>query len=278
MLVFTTVQQLTSFLKKQTGQKIGLVPTMGYLHQGHLSLVKKAKKECTLVIVSIFVNPLQFGPQEDLVKYPRNLEQDKKMLNKVKADVLFFPSVQEMYPGKPQKVLADKKITALACGSKRPGHFDGVTTVVYRLFELVKPTAAYFGLKDYQQYLVIKKMVASKKLPINIIGCPIIRERDGVAKSSRNIYLNKQERRQARSLSQTIELAEKLLKKKKLSVFQTKKTLVTLVEKTPLVKIDYIEILNADNLQPLKKYLPQKTVILLAFYVGKTRLIDNKRF
>lgn len=278
MQVFTTVRELEAFLNDHPKKKIGFVPTMGYLHQGHLSLVKQAKKNSDLVIVSIFVNPLQFGPTEDLAKYPRDLARDVKLLKKAKTDILFYPSVKEMYPGKPKKITADKKITALACGIKRPGHFDGVTTVVYRLFELVRPESAYFGLKDYQQYLVIKKMVVDQKLPINIIGCPIIREWDGLARSSRNTYLNKIERRQARILYQTLKLAEKLLKKKKLSVAQTKKILTTFLTEKPLVKIDYIEILNAADLQPVKKYLPSKMVILLAVYIGKTRLIDNKVF
>lgn len=265
---------------KNSGKKVGLVPTMGYLHEGHLSLVKKAKLENDLVIVSIFVNPTQFGPKEDFSKYPRDLERDKNLLLTVNTDIIFNPEVEDMYPknNPPRSLKAEPRLAQRACGASRPGHFDGVVTVVARLFDITQPDRAYFGLKDYQQFLVIKKMAADEQYPIEIIGCPLIRESDGLAMSSRNSYLSPAERKEALILFQSLQLAKQLTEAGEKDPQKIRERLIADISKVPAAKIDYLEILDRENLTPLAAYVSGKTIILLAIFIGKTRLIDNLLF
>lgn len=278
MIVLTTAQAMQTYAleQKRAGKRLGFVPTMGYLHAGHLSLVSEAKKHNDLVVVSIFVNPTQFGPQEDLAKYPRDIERDKQLLISVDTDVLFFPEVTEIYPadGSVKVFQADQTLTSIACGAKRLGHFDGVVTVVSRLFDLVQPAAAYFGLKDYQQFLVIKKMTEAKHYPIQIVGCPIVREKDGLAMSSRNTYLSPAEREDALVLSCALAMAKQLAQQG-LSLPDIKKAMLDAIAEIASARIDYVEILDAETLQPVELYAAGQVIALLAVYIGKTRLIDN---
>jgi pantoate--beta-alanine ligase len=262
---------------KKFEKRIGFVPTMGYLHEGHLSLVKKAKTENDIVVVSIFVNPTQFGPQEDLSKYPRDLVRDKKLLESAGADIIFHPQVEDIYPidHPPRKLHAEKSLISIACGTSRPGHFDGVVTVVARLFDIIKPQCAYFGLKDYQQFLVIKKMAEKEKYPLEIIGCPLIREKDGLAMSSRNSYLSKTEKQNALILYRSLRLAQSAIKSGEKDLTKIKEKIRTNILTVPEARIDYIEIADRETLRPLQNYISEKAIILLAVFIGKTRLIDN---
>jgi len=262
---------------KNSGKKVGLVTTMGYLHEGHLSLVKKAKLENDIVVISIFVNPTQFGPKEDFSKYPRDLERDKNLLSTVNTDIIFNPEIEDMYPknNPPRNLKADPRLAQRACGASRPGHFDGVVTVVARLFDITQPDRAYFGLKDYQQFLVIKKMAADEHYPIEIIGCPLIRESDGLAMSSRNTYLSPAERKSALILFDSLQLAKKMIAGKELDLKKIKEKVIANIKTSPAAKIDYIEILDRETLQPLTEYFPEKAIMLLAVFIGQTRLIDN---
>ncbi|GBR76593.1 pantoate--beta-alanine ligase [Candidatus Termititenax persephonae] len=278
MLILKTVAELAPALAefKKAGQSSGFVPTMGCLHAGHLSLVKQAKAVCDRVVVSIFVNPRQFGPHEDFAQYPRDLAQDAELLSAARVDILFAPETDDIYPpDKPvRQVRADERLTEAACGLFRPGHFDGVTTVVARLFDVVRPDKAFFGKKDYQQLRIIQKMVAAEKYPVEIIACPLVREPDGLAMSSRNKYLTPEQRQSALALHRSLDTgAELLLQGKsldevKLAVWQT-------LRSAPEVLVNYVEILRRDDLSQLGEYLPGRTVMLLAAYVGTTRLIDN---
>lgn len=278
MISISTAAELQTYVaaKLQIGQRIGFVPTMGYLHEGHLSLMREAKKHNDLVIVSIFVNPTQFGPKEDLDKYPRDLKRDKELLESVAVDVLFVPAVTEIYPldGSVKVFPADSLLTVAACGNKRPGHFDGVVTVVARLFDLAQPHTAYFGLKDYQQFLVIKKMAIDKQYPVEIVGCPIVREKDGLAMSSRNTYLSPAEREDSLVLSCALAMAKQLAAQG-LPLPDIRQAIVEAVQEVASARLDYVEILSSETLQPVENYVPGQVIILLAVYIGKTRLIDN---
>jgi pantoate--beta-alanine ligase len=273
-IVATNIElnQIISEYKKQ-GKRIGFVPTMGALHQGHLSLVRQAKIENDIAVVSVFVNPTQFGPKEDFSKYPRDIDRDARLLETFATDILFYPSVAEVYPQKnPVRSLkADVALTEVACGVARPGHFDGVVTVVARLFDLVKPQRAYFGLKDYQQFLVIKRMAAQEKYPIKIIGCPIVREPDGLAMSSRNMYLSSEQRQQALLLSRTLAKAKNYSG----TVAELRIFLLNQLAQEPAFRLDYLEILDSETLRPMLQLQHSRTVVLLAGYIGSTRLIDN---
>ena len=276
MKVIAKIKGMQKYADKarQEGKTIGLVPTMGYLHKGHLSLVKKAREECDIVVTSIFVNPTQFAPGEDLEEYPRDFKRDKKLLQKEKCDVIFRPSVKEMYPEEKLTWVTVDKISRKLCGLSRPTHFQGVTTIVSKLFNAVKPHKAYFGQKDYQQSLVIRKMVKDLNIDIEIVTCPIVREKDGIAMSSRNIYLSKDERKQALVLSQSLKKAEELINKGEKNPEKIKQTITGMIKSKPSAKIDYVEILNAGNLENITK-IKGRIVIALAVYIGKTRLIDN---
>lgn len=268
------VREQVSLWKKQD-LSIGFVPTMGYLHEGHGSLIKTANENNDKVVVSIFVNPIQFGPKEDLASYPRDLERDTKLCAESGADLIFLPDVNEMYPnGNIITLVNVSDISEGLCGGKRPGHFQGVCTVVSKLFNIVTPNNAYFGEKDAQQLAVIKNMVNELNFPVKITGCPIIREDDGLAKSSRNTYLNADERKAALVLNKSLKLAKEKIE----SGVDSSSIIKTLIEdfiiEEPLAKIDYIEIVDSLTIKPVDK-INKNTMIALAVFIGKTRLIDN---
>ncbi|GBR72552.1 pantoate--beta-alanine ligase [Candidatus Termititenax aidoneus] len=278
MLLVKTAAELTAQISelKKNGKTIGFVPTMGYLHTGHLSLVEQAKKACDSVVVSIFVNPKQFGPQEDYAKYPRDLTRDQELLSAARPDILFAPAADEVYlpDSAVRQLRADEKLSAVACGVSRPGHFDGVVTVVARLFDLVRPDKAFFGRKDYQQLRIVQKMTELEKYPVEIIACPIVREPDGLAMSSRNKYLSPEQRRRAPALQLSLKLGAELLRQGK-SLAEVKLAVWHTLQAAPETLVNYIEILRRDDLSALREYLPEQTVILAAVYLGNTRLIDN---
>ena len=267
------MQKITCELCKKN-KTIGFVPTMGALHEGHLKLVRESKAKNDVTVVSIFVNPTQFSPNEDLTKYPRPFEQDKKLLSKEKVDYLFYPNTKTVYPAGFQTYVTAKKLANIVEGKIRPGHFSGVATVVLKLFNLVQPANAYFGQKDFQQCIVIKQMVRDLNLPININVIPTVRNKDGLALSSRNIFLNTQERSQALNLYQSLLLAKKLIAEENKSVEFIKTKMKNYLQKYKLVRVDYIEICNPESVSPVK-IVTKKAVILIAAFVGKTRLIDN---
>jgi len=267
------IQKITYELCKK-GKTIGFVPTMGALHEGHLKLVKASKEKNDVTIVSIFVNPLQFSPIEDLIKYPRPFEQDKKLLENERVDYLFYPNAKIIYPADFQTYVSVKNLSNIFEGKSRPGHFTGVATVVLKLFNFIKPDDAYFGQKDFQQCAVIKQMVRDLNLPININVVPTVRDKDGLALSSRNIFLNRQEKFEAFALYQSLLLARKLISGKNKSTEFIKAKIKNFLQKYKHVRLDYIEICNPENLSPVK-VISKKAVILIAAHVGKTRLIDN---
>lgn len=260
------------------GKKIGFVPTMGYLHEGHLSLVRQAKKDNDVVFVSIFVNPLQFAPNEDYESYPRDIERDEKLLREEGVDILFYPSVEDMYPDGFQTYVEVQKLTRVLEGRSRPTHFKGVTTVVLKLFNITKPHRAYFGKKDAQQLIVIKRMVRDLNLDVEIVGMPIVREEDGLAMSSRNKYLNREEREQAVCLYRALKRAEELIGSGVLDADRVKKEMESVIKGFPLAKIDYISINRISDLEELETVEIGDTLVSLAVRIGKTRLIDNMWF
>lgn len=259
---------------RREGLSVGFVPTMGYLHEGHQSLIKKAVEQNDKAVVSVFVNPMQFGPTEDLESYPRDLNADAALCEKTGADLIFNPEPEEMYKDGFCSFVDMNGPTAELCGKSRPIHFRGVCTVVSKLFNIVMPDRAYFGQKDAQQLAVIKRMVTDLNIPIEIIGCPIIREEDGLAKSSRNTYLNEEERKAALILSKTIFMGEKLVK----DGLKDARELVSLMKKNietePLAKIDYVEVVDFNDIS-IKDTISDNTLVAMAVYIGKTRLIDN---
>lgn len=261
-------------LRRELAEPVGFVPTMGYLHEGHLALVRRARAESPSVVVSIFVNPTQFGPQEDFDSYPRDTKRDLALLEKERADVVFMPSVAEMYPGQFISRVEVGKVTERLEGASRPGHFKGVTTVCAKLFNIVQPTRAYFGQKDAQQAVVIKKMVADLNMNLEIVTVPTVREPDGLAMSSRNIYLNPEERRAAMVLYQALGLAQKLWSQGEKDAQRLRKEMIGLIQKQPLAKIDYVSVANAETLDELDTVNPP-ALVSLAVKIGKTRLIDN---
>ncbi len=260
---------------RQEGKTIGFVPTMGYLHGGHLSLVRAAREECDIVVVSIFVNPTQFAPGEDFSEYPRDMERDKRLAGEEGADVIFAPSAGEMYPeGSITYVEVTGPLTETLCGRSRPGHFRGVTTVVAKLFDIVQPHVSYFGQKDAQQAAVVKRMVKDLNIPLEIRVMPIIREEDGLAMSSRNTYLSVDERRQALGLFLSLERAKEMVAGGDISAKRIKEEMEKNLRKGKDVRIDYVEIVDAENLAPLET-VKNNTLIAVAVFVGGTRLIDN---
>jgi len=261
---------------RKSDAKIGFVPTMGALHEGHLSLVKRAKKECGFVVVSIFVNPLQFGPNEDLEKYPRDLNRDERLLKSVGADLVFYPDVSDMYAPDRSTTVSESCVSKGLCGDARPGHFNGVTTVVAKLFNIVQPDNAYFGKKDYQQLQVISRMVRDLDIPVRVVPCAIVRESDGLAMSSRNIYLSSDDRLTAPILFRALKAAKAAVEAKKVT---TAKDVVVGITKlivgsglSPV--IDYIAVKDAVSLTDLRM-LKGTMVIAIAVFFGATRLIDN---
>lgn len=260
---------------------VGFVPTMGYLHEGHASLLRRSAAENGLTVLSIFVNPLQFGPNEDLARYPRDEERDVELASNQGVDIVFLPSVLEMYPDYPLLTkVSVSNVTDRLCGASRPGHFDGVATVVAKLFNLVQPDRAYFGLKDAQQVAVITQMVKDLSIPVEIVPCQIVREQDGLALSSRNVYLNAEERSQSLALSQSLAKAEAWIAEGATAQELAQK-LLEHIRKAPSADIDYVEIVSYPNMQPIKDDGPLRdyagsVLIALAVRFGRTRLIDNK--
>lgn len=279
MEVFHTINDLKRQIKtwKKENYRIALVPTMGFLHAGHESLIKAAAKENDKVVVSIFVNPIQFGPNEDYSTYPRDMEKDIDTCREAGADCIFAPEPKEMYGEGSYTFVNVEKLTEGLCGAKRPGHFRGVCTVVSKLFNIVTPYRAYFGQKDAQQLAVIRKMVKDLNFDIEIVGCPIIREADGLAMSSRNTYLSQDERKAALVLSRSLNLAKTALSNGERNVDTIKKIINTEIEKEPLSRIDYIEIVDSENLQSVET-VNRSVLVAIAVYIGKTRLIDNFTF
>jgi len=267
------MQVLSDKFKKE-GKKIAFVPTMGYFHKGHLSLMERGRKLADILVISIFVNPIQFGPGEDFREYPRDLERDLSLAEGVGVDVAFIPEAEEMYPPDYQTYLEVTGLTQHLCGLFRPGHFRGVTTVVAKLFNIVKPDIALFGLKDYQQYIVIKRMVRDLNYDIEVVGCPIIREEDGLAMSSRNTYLTPEQRKSALCLYQGIKLAERLVREGQRDAKIIIKEVIDYIESKPYTQIDYVKICHPETLDDLE-YLNDKALLALAVRVGKARLIDN---
>lgn len=275
MKIVSTVDDVRKQIKewKMQGQSVGFVPTMGYLHEGHKSLVDCARKENDRVVVSIFVNPMQFGPAEDLADYPRDLEHDAQICETAGADLIFHSEPEEMYAGDFCSFVDMSVLTEGLCGKTRPVHFRGVCTVVTKLFNIVTPDRAYFGQKDGQQLAVIRRMVRDLNMDICIVGCPIVREEDGLAKSSRNTYLSPEERKAALVLSQAVRLGSELAKTEK----DAKKVVLAMKDKIqtePLARIDYVEAVDALSMQPVKT-LEGGCMLAMAVYIGKTRLIDN---
>ena len=260
---------------RKEGKKIALVPTMGALHEGHLSLIKEAKKHAEVVVVSDFVNPTQFGPKEDFAKYPRTLKEDCAACEKAGVAAVFAPSPEEMYFPNRSVWVNEEALSAFLCGAKRPGHFRGVCTVVAKLFLIFQPDVACFGKKDAQQLLILERMVRDLNFPIKVIECPLIREPNGLARSSRNKYLNAEERKQALCLSQALKAGEAAVKAGK-TVAAVKKAMEDIIKKAPLAKIDYVSVCDRETLLEVKKFIPgEKLLLALAVFVGKTRLIDN---
>lgn len=270
------VRQLTESWRKG-GFSIGFVPTMGYLHEGHVSLINKARQENDKVVVSIFVNPTQFGPNEDFDKYPKNPERDREICEGAGADLVFAPSVAEMYPSKNLTFVDITELGEGLCGAKRPGHFRGVCTVVSKLFNIVTPDRAYFGEKDRQQLIIIERMVKDLNYNIQIVPCPTVREEDGLAMSSRNAYLSEEERRAARVIPESLNLAYQTIAGGERNATVIKDLINKKIKAEPLAEIDYIEVVDASRLKPVTLINPP-VVVAVAVYIGATRLIDNFLF
>ena len=258
------------------GLTVGLVPTMGYLHEGHASLIDRARAACDRVVASVFVNPTQFGPGEDLEAYPRDFERDCQLLEAHGCDLVFHPEVDEMYPvgGTATYVELLNDMPKQLCGVTRPIHFRGVCTVVSKLFNLVNPDKAFFGQKDAQQLSIIRRMVRDMSYGIEIVGCPIVRDEDGLAKSSRNTYLSAEEREAALVLSRAVRLGEKLIAKGERDVTRLIDAMKAEIQTTPLARIDYVSAVNLDTLEALDR-LEGTVLVAMAVYIGRTRLIDN---
>ncbi len=260
---------------KAQGLRVALVPTMGYLHEGHKSLMERARKENDKVVVSIFVNPMQFGPNEDLEAYPRDLDRDSKICEEGGVDWIFHPEVEEMYGPDFCGYVDMHTLPEKLCGASRPVHFRGVQTVVSKLFHIIPADRAYFGQKDAQQLAIIRRMVMDLNFDIEIIGCPIIREADGLAKSSRNTYLSEEERKQAVILNRSLEEAIKTIDAGEKDAAKIKEIIVSKLNTCPLARIDYVEVVSFDTIQPIEK-IEGAVLIAIAVYIGTTRLIDNR--
>lgn len=263
--------------EREAGRSVGFVPTMGYLHAGHLSLVRRARAENDVVAVSIFVNPLQFGPAEDLAAYPRDLERDLDLLDGEHVDVVFHPDAQEMYPDPSLEVrVAVGSIGTLLCGASRPGHFDGVATVVAKLFNIVGPSRAYFGEKDFQQLVVLRRMARALDVPVEVIGCPIVREPDGVAMSSRNVYLDPEERIAARVLVHALRTARDAMLRGERDPGAVRALLASTIGAESGARLDYAACVDPETLRDLD-VIERDALLAVAAWFGKARLIDNMR-
>lgn len=276
MEIVSTIKELREITVKwrKEGKSVGLVPTMGYLHEGHKSLIDASVSQNDKTVVSIFVNPIQFAPNEDLATYPRDIQMDGRLCEKAGVSLIFNPEPEEMYEKDFCTYVDMDELTKGLCGKTRPTHFRGVCTVVSKLFNIVMPDRAYFGQKDAQQLAVVKRMVRDLNFGIEIVGCPIVREGDGLAKSSRNTYLNREERLAAVVLSRALKCGEKMIKEGERKTPHIIHAMTSIIEAEPLAKIDYVEIVNWDNLEPTE-IIEGPVLAALAVYIGNTRLIDN---
>ncbi len=276
MRIVKNPREMTSLSSeaRKMGKTIAFVPTMGFFHEGHLSLMREGRRRGDLLVVSLFVNPTQFGPSEDFEKYPRDFERDRKMAEEVGVDILFAPEAMEMYPPDHQTIVRVEKVTQGLCGRSRPTHFQGVTTVVNMLFNIVMPHLAIFGQKDYQQLVTIKQMVKDLHMNIEILGMPTVREPDGLAMSSRNTYLQPKERESARLLYHSLQRAKELLDGGERRAEKILREVIGILKSDPLIKIDYAQLCDATTLEELSE-IKGELVIALAAFVGRTRLIDN---
>lgn len=259
---------------KREGLSVGFVPTMGYLHEGHKSLMQAARTNNDKVVVSVFVNPMQFGPNEDLESYPRDFEKDSALCESVGVDLIFHPEPEEMYADGFCSYVDMNGLTTELCGKSRPIHFRGVQTVVLKLFNIVKPDKAYFGQKDAQQLAVIRRMVKDLNVDTEIVGCPIVRESDGLAKSSRNTYLNPDERKAALILNRSLKLGKDMIENGETDAKAVIKAITDNINTEPLAKIDYVDVVDFDTITPVDK-IGKSVLVAIAVYIGKTRLIDN---
>ncbi|HJX69868.1 MAG TPA: pantoate--beta-alanine ligase [Dehalococcoidia bacterium] len=273
MKVFSTIAQFKEARQKVKGS-VGFVPTMGYLHEGHLTLARQARGETNTVVASIFVNPTQFGPAEDLAQYPRDPERDLTLLEKERVDLVFMPTASEMYPQGFSSWVEVEKVTEGLEGAVRPGHFRGVATVVAKLFNIVEPTRAYFGQKDAQQVVVVKKMVADLNMNLEVVIAPTVREPDGLAMSSRNTFLNPEERKAAPVLWKSLNLAQQFWSQGERQTERIRQQMTAFIQKEPLARIDYISIADSETLEELVE-IDRPALVSLAVRIGKTRLIDN---
>lgn len=271
-----TISGIRSFVNaaRQKGKDVGFVPTMGAFHQGHLSLMREARRRNGIVIVSIFVNPLQFSAGEDYDRYPRRIEQDAKMAESEGVDAIFAPSVAEMYPKGFDSFIDQTDLPSKLCGSFRPGHFRGVMTIVSKLFNIVKPDSAYFGQKDYQQFLIIRRTATDLNLDVDVRILPTVREEDGLAMSSRNLYLGPKQRKDATCLHRALRRAEEMVGAGESSAAKVAGEMKRLIHRVKGTRIEYVEIVNSETLEPVKE-IKGKTLIALAVRIGKARLIDN---
>ena len=276
VIVARTPKEVKEIIRdwKKQGYSIGLVPTMGYLHEGHGSLIERAVKENDKVMVSVFVNPIQFGPNEDLETYPRDFDADLQMIEKLGADMVFHPEPSDMYAPDFSTTISVAGVSENLCGARRPGHFNGVCTVVTKLFNLSEADRAYFGQKDAQQLAVVRRMVRDLNANIEIVGCPIIREDDGLAKSSRNTYLNPDERKAATVLSKALRTGKQMIESGEKNAEVVKSKITEIISKEPLAKIDYVEITDWNSIEPVD-IIDRSTLCAIAVYIGNTRLIDN---
>jgi pantoate--beta-alanine ligase len=274
MIILKSIQDMQKYMlqEKKADKTVGFVPTMGYLHEGHLSLIERAKKESDIVAVSIFVNPLQFGPNEDFDRYPRDFERDKKLAEEAGADVLFCPDTKEMYPDKPVVTVSVNRRTDALCGKSRIGHFDGVATVLTKLFHIVSPDKGFFGLKDAQQVAVVRGLVDDFNFPVEIVGCETKRESDGLAMSSRNVYLTEEERKEAHHLYQSLQKAQKWLSN--CDSGETEEKMIKYLEEHTVGTVEYCKVLSYPELLPPDKD-DEKLIIALSVRFSKARLIDN---
>ena len=276
MKTIESISRMSTFSKivKKEGKSIGLVPTMGALHEGHLSLARTAKKHTDVVVMSIFVNPIQFGQSEDLDKYPRDFKRDEELARLAGVDVIFYPSASQMYPEGFSTYVDVEGLTDTLCGASRPGHFRGVTTVVMKLFAIVKPDVAYFGQKDAQQAIVINKMVNDLDLDVDVKVLPVVREKDGLAMSSRNVYLSTDERKEAAVLYQALRKAEELIRQGETETAKVIRAMEEMIKAKHNARIDYIAVVDPKNLKDAKT-ISGEALVALAVFIGKTRLIDN---
>lgn len=276
MQIVKTIEEVCAIVRawREAGLSVGLVPTMGFLHEGHQSLIARSVADNDRTVVSVFVNPIQFGPTEDLEAYPRDIERDKALVEATGGDLIFNPEPAEMYPPHFTTFVDTAETTELLCGARRAGHFRGVCTVVSKLFNIVGPDRAYFGQKDAQQLATVRRFVRDLNFNIEIVACPIVREEDGLAKSSRNTYLSTEERKAALVLSRSLRQAQAAVENGERRAKVVVDIIADCLKQEPLARVDYIEVVDLDNVQRVEK-IEENTLVAIAVYIGKTRLIDN---